>query len=86
MIVSSCYLLQHTYKHISKTLNVIVSKVFDEIPQPEKDFKDTQNHDDPSIMAWDHYTYQYHRCLEIVEEHPLKLLFQFPGGIKHLHI
>ena len=55
MVVSSCYLLQHTYKHISKTLNVIVSKVFDEIPQPEKVLKDTQKRDDPCIMAWDHY-------------------------------
>ena len=55
MIVSSCYFLQHTYKHISKTLNVTVSKVFDEIPQPEKDFKEIQNRDDPGIIAWDHY-------------------------------
>ena len=55
MVVSYFYLLQHTYKDISKTLNVTVSKVFDKIPQPEKDFKDTENRDDPSIMAWDHY-------------------------------
>jgi hypothetical protein len=57
MIVSSCYFLQHTYKHISKTLNVTVSKVLSEIPQPEKVFKDTQNRDDPGIMAWDHYSF-----------------------------
>jgi hypothetical protein len=30
--------------------------VFDEIPQPEKDLKDTQNRDDLDIMAWDHYS------------------------------
>jgi hypothetical protein len=29
--------------------------VFDEIPQPEKVLKDTQNRDVPGIMAWDHY-------------------------------
>jgi hypothetical protein len=29
--------------------------VFDEIPQPVKVLKDTQNRDDPGIMAWDHY-------------------------------
>jgi hypothetical protein len=39
MIVSSYYLLQHTYKHINKTLNVTVSKVFDEIPQQTKVLK-----------------------------------------------
>jgi hypothetical protein len=59
MIVSSCYIIQHTYKHISKTLNVTVSKVFDKIPQPEKVLKDTQNRDDPFIMTWDHYTHTY---------------------------
>ena len=29
--------------------------MFDEIPQPTKVFKRHQNHDDPGIMAWDHY-------------------------------
>jgi hypothetical protein len=57
MIVSSCYFMQHTYKHISKTLNITVSKVFDKKPQPENVFlKDTQNHDDLGIMVWDHYS------------------------------
>jgi hypothetical protein len=55
VVISSCHLLQYTYKHISKTLNVTVSKVFDKIPQPEKDLKRHQNRDDPGIMAWDHY-------------------------------
>jgi hypothetical protein len=55
MIVSFCYLLQHTYKHINKTLNVTVSKVFDKIPHSEKVLKRHQNRDDPGIMAWDHY-------------------------------
>jgi hypothetical protein len=48
----------HTYKHISRTLSVTVSKVFDEIPQPEKVLKRHQNRDDPCIMAWDHYKSQ----------------------------
>jgi len=29
--------------------------VFDEMPHLEKVLKDTQNRDDPGIMAWDHY-------------------------------
>jgi hypothetical protein len=32
--------------------------VFDKIPQPKKFFKDTQNRDDPGIMAWDHYIHE----------------------------
>jgi hypothetical protein len=46
----------NTYKHIIKTLLVIVSKVFNEIPHSEKVLKRHQNHDDPSIMAWDNYS------------------------------
>jgi hypothetical protein len=30
--------------------------VFDEMPHLEKVLKDTQNRDDPGIMAWDHYS------------------------------
>jgi hypothetical protein len=60
MVISSCLLFQPTYKHISKNLNVTVSKVFDEIPQPEKVLKRHQNRDDPGIMAWDHYRFVVH--------------------------
>jgi hypothetical protein len=30
--------------------------VFDEIPQPIKVLKDTQNSDVPGIMDWEHYS------------------------------
>ena len=48
--------------------------MFDEIPHSEKVLKRHQNSDDPCIMAWDHYSWLWHRILGHIKfDHLIKL-------------